>query len=121
MNYRETVVVRGGGDLASGVIYRLFQSGYKIFVLDIENPLAVRKNVSFCQAIYDGSIVIEGVEGVFCKNSEDVNRAHNYNKIPVLIDEEGLSIKKIKPDIVIDCILAKKNMANIVICLGPGL
>src|SRR6056297_84637 len=102
MNYRETVVVRGGGDLASGVIYRLFQSGYKLVVLDIENPLAVRKNVSFCQAIYNGSIVIERVEGVFCKNLEDINKAHNQNKIPVLIDPEGLFIEKIKPDIVID-------------------
>jgi len=126
MNYRETVVVRGGGDLASGVIYRLFQSGYKIVVLDIENPLAVRKNVSFCQSIYDGSIVIEGVEGVFCKNLEDINTAHNHNKIPVLIDPEGILIKKLKPDIVIDGILAKKNlgtnkkMADIVIALGPG-
>ena len=126
MNYRETVVVRGGGDLASGVIYRLFQSGYKLVVLDIENPLAVRKNVSFCQSIYDGSIVIEGVEGVFCKNTEDINKAHNHNKIPVLIDPEGLFIEKIKPDIVIDGILAKrnlgtkKNMADIVIGLGPG-
>lgn len=126
MNYRDTVVVRGGGDLASGVIYRLFQSGYKIIVLDIKNPLAVRRNVSFCQAIYDGSIKIEGVEGTYCKDIEEMNKAHDEMKIPVMVDPDGDLIKIIQPDIVVDGILAKKNlgtnkkMAGIVIGLGPG-
>ncbi len=120
------VIIRGGGDIATGIGHRLFKAGFKVIILDIENPLAIRRKVSFCQAMYSGEIEIEGVKGVL---SKDINQVYiNLEKgyIPVYIDPEGKLIKEIKPLAVVDGILAKRNlgtnrdMAPITIGVGPG-
>lgn len=120
------VVVRGGGDIASGVIHRLFMCGYKVVVLEVEKPTAIRRTVSFCEAIYRKNIVIEGVNGVFVEDLNGVNKALNLSCIPVIIDAEGEIINDLKPLAVVDAIIAKKNlgtnrkMALITIGIGPG-
>lgn len=120
------IVVRGGGDVASGTIYRLFKSGFKVIVLDIAKPTVIRRTVAFAQAIYDGEIKVEGVTA---KKASSVSEALSFlsqNIIPVLVDDKGESIKEIRPYAVVDAVLAKKNMgtnmdlAEIVIALGPG-
>lgn len=126
MKYRECVIVRGGGDIATGTIYRLHQAGFKVIILEIKNPTAIRRTVSFSQAIFDGEVEVEGVRSRLCADIEQINQAHTDHVIPIVIDPEGVLIDQYKPLVVIDAILAKinlgtkKNMADIVIALGPG-
>lgn len=120
------VVIRGGGDLATGVAEVLYQSGFKILILDIEKPSSIRRSVCFSEAIYEG---VTKVENIICKkveNENDIEKCWNEKIIPVMVDEKGEIIKKIKPDVVVDSIIAKKNlgttkdMAPITIALGDG-
>ena len=120
------VVIRGGGDLATGVAEVLYQSGFKILILDIEKPSSIRRSVCFSEAIYDG---VTKVENIICKkveNENDIEKCWNEKIIPIMVDEKGEIIKKIKPNVVVDSIIAKKNlgttkeMAPITIALGDG-
>lgn len=123
---REVVVVRGAGDLATGVGYRLHRCGFKVLMLEIEKPLVIRRTVSYAQSVYDGEIVINGVKGVRVSNQEEIDSAWEREEIPVLVDERARIVSELKPRIVVDAILAKKNlgtnidMAEIVIGMGPG-
>jgi xanthine dehydrogenase accessory factor len=121
------IAVKGGGDLATGVAWRLFQSNFKnIFIMETPNPMAVRRQVSFCEAIYDDNIIVEGVKAKKIFQPEDITITWQDNNIPVLIDPEWKAIKVIRPHVVIDAIIAKKNLgtdlseAPLVIGLGPG-
>lgn len=123
---RETVVVRGAGDLATGIGHRLHRSGFNVLMLEIEKPLVIRRTVSYAQAVYDGEIVINGVKGVMVKSREEIATAWDREEIPVLVDENADIVSEIETRIVVDAILAKKNlgttidMAEIVIGVGPG-
>lgn len=120
------IIVRGGGDLATGTIYRLHKAGYRVLVLEVRQPLAIRRQVAFCQAIYDNEVEVEGVKACRIDNLDECQQIFESGKIPVYIDEHGKSIELLKPEIVIDAILAKKNlgtyrqMAPLTIALGPG-
>ena len=122
----EYVVVRGGGDIASGSIQKLYRSGFKLIILEVDKPTAIRRNVAFSDAIYNGETSVEGIIAIKVNNIEEIREAHNNDFIPILIDPEGKIIDEIKPLAVIDAILAKKNlgtnksMAPITIALGPG-
>ncbi|MDZ7548293.1 molybdenum hydroxylase, partial [Clostridium perfringens] len=120
------IVVRGGGDIASGTIQKLYRSGFKVLVLETEKPTAIRRNVSFSDAIYNGETIVEGIRSIRVKDLDEVNEAFKNNIIPIIVDSKGEFIEKIKPLAVVDAILAKKNigtnknMAPITIALGPG-
>lgn len=120
------IIVRGGGDIASGVIYRLFMSGYRVIVLEAKEPSNIRRTVSFGNAVYKGVMEIEGIRGVFAKNIEEIYKILEDGNIPVYIDPKGYIIGKLKPLVVVDAILSKKNlgtnrnMAPITIGIGPG-
>ena len=123
---REIVVVRGAGDIASGTIHRLHRCGFRVLALECELPAAIRRKVSFCEAVYDGEAE---VEGVVCRKIEQVSQAETVwqeGKIPLLVDETGSSVSMLRPRILVDGILAKKNlgtsrsMAPLTIGLGPG-
>lgn len=120
------LIVRGGGDLASGVIHRLYRSGYHVLVLEGRKPSAIRRRVAFCEAVYDGEAAVEGVVSQLISDISQCEEVWKAGKIPVMVDETGEAIKKMKPDAVIDAILAKKNlgttreMAPLTIGLGPG-
>lgn len=120
------VIVRGGGDIATGSIQKLYRAGFKVLVLEIEKPSAIRRKVAFCEAIYEKEMTIEGVTAKLCNSIEDIEQVWREKKIPILVDSTGESIYKLKPQVVIDGILAKKNygtnreMAPITIGLGPG-
>lgn len=120
------IIVRGGGDIATGTIYKLYQCGFDVLVLETENPSAIRRNVAFSEAVYEK---IQTVENVTCTLAEDVSQAIGLleqKKLPVLVDPMGECISMLKPLAVVDAILAKKNlgtnrqMAPITIALGPG-
>lgn len=126
------VVVRGGGDLATGTIHKLYDEGYRVAVLETEHPACIRRQVSFCEAIYEGKIEVEGVTAVYIEEAEEdvlhkaVEKAWARGEIPVFKDPFGHVIKAFQPEIVVDAILAKKNlgtrrdMAPLTIGLGPG-
>ena len=120
------VVIRGGGDLATGVAEVLYQSGFKILILDIEKPSSIRRSVCFSEAIYDGIIQVENIICKKVENENDIEKCWNEKIIPIMVDEKGEIIKKIKPNVVVDSIIAKKNlgttkeMAPITIALGDG-
>ena len=117
-------IVRGGGDLATGIIYRLWKAGYAVLSLEIETPLVVRRTVSAASAVFDGSTVIEDMEAVRIDSLNDFS--FDRSRISVLVDPEGESISILKPDILVDAIMAKRNlgtnkeMAPLVIGIGPG-
>lgn len=120
------VVVRGAGDIATGTIHRLHRCGFKVMGLEVENPSAIRREVSFSEAIYEGVTLIEGVIGRRAKTLEEINKAFERGEVPIVVDRDGMWIERLKPQVVVDGILAKRNlgtskdMAPITIGLGPG-
>lgn len=123
---KDLIIVRGGGDLATGTIYKLKKSGFPVLILEVPNPSAIRRNVAFCEAVYQGT---QTVEDMTCYLAESLQQAEELlleGKLAVLVDPTGESIPEWKPLAVVDAILAKKNlgtnrdMAPITIALGPG-
>jgi xanthine dehydrogenase accessory factor len=121
------ILIRGAGEMASGVAYRLHRSHFRVCLLDIAMPLAVRRGVSFSEAVYEGEKEVEGVRAITVRQPEEVASAWEKTKIPLLIDPAGKRARDfLKPDVVVDAILAKKNLgtgigdAPLVIGLGPG-
>ena len=120
------VVIRGAGDLATGIALRLWRAHIRVVMTDIERPTAIRRTVCFSQAIVHGETVVEDVtakQTVSAKAALDILKT---GCIPVLADPEGACIPVLKPDAVVDAILAKKNLgtnitdAPVVIGVGPG-
>ncbi len=124
------VIVRGGGDLATGTIHRLWSAGFRVLVLETDAPAAIRRQVSVCEAVYQKEITIEGMKALLVSSIEEAVRvleeSAETGSVPVLIDPEGESIAKLQPPVVVDAIMAKKNlgtkrsMAELTIALGPG-
>ena len=119
------VVIRGAGDLASGVALRLWRAGMDVVLLDVEKPTAIRRTVAFSEAIVHG---VQRVEDVTARlaTAETAEETLAAGYIPVLVDPEGRSVPKLKPDALVDAILAKRNLgteirdAPVVIGVGPG-
>ena len=138
MKKKDLIVVRGAGDLATGTIHRLKKAGFRLLVLEAEHPAALRRQVALSEAVYAGSARVEDVEAVRMdvdlaekKNrkellEQEMERIWKKDGVPVLVDPAGLSIAALRPAVVVDAILAKKNlgttkeMAPLVIALGPG-
>lgn len=120
------VLVRGGGDLASGVIYRLHRAGFPVVVTELPAPLFVRRTVSFGEAVYAGSIAIEGVVARQAENISDVEKHWAEDVVPVLVDPDGVYVAALNPVVIVDARMAKTNLgtgihdALMVIGLGPG-
>lgn len=128
MNKKILIICRGGGDLATGIVHRLFRAGFPVLVLETDSPAAIRRQVSFSEAVYDGTATVEDVtaERIASADRASVNHVLEEGRVPLLVDPEGSSIPLLKPDIVVDAIIAKKNMgtakemAPLVIGVGPG-
>ena len=126
MKKSDLIIVRGAGDLATGTIHRLKKSGFHLLVLETDHPAAIRRQVALSEAVYSGSACVENVEAVRIENTGQLHQAWDEEKVPVLVDPEGESIRLLKPKVVVDAILAKKNlgtkkdMAPLTIGLGPG-
>jgi xanthine dehydrogenase accessory factor len=120
------VLVRGGGDLASGVVHRLHRSGVQVLVIELPQPTVIRRAVAFAAALFEGTLEIEGVVGQRTHSLEEATQVLRKGNVPVLADPEGETISRWHPDVVVDAILAKRNLgtriddAPIVIALGPG-
>ena len=120
------IIVRGGGDLATGTIHKLWAAGFPVLVLETEYPAAVRRQVAVCEAVYDGEAEIEGMKAVWIASAKEAEGVIRSGNVPVLVDPEGACIPSFAPDVVVDAIIAKKNigtrcnMAPLTIALGPG-
>lgn len=123
---KNLVIVRGGGDIASGTIARLSICGYNVLVLETDQPTAIRRTVSFSDAVYDGKKTVEGVTAERISSFLDCSAVWSRGNVPVLIDPQCCVLDVVIPSVLIDAILAKrncgitKNMAELTIGLGPG-
>lgn len=123
---KNLIVVRGGGDLATGTIYKLKKCGFPVLILETANPSAIRRNVAFCEAVYQGTQRVEDMTCYLADSPEQAMEFLREGKLTLLVDPAGASIPEWKPLAVVDAILAKKNlgtnrkMAPITVALGPG-
>ncbi|HHY04369.1 MAG TPA: EF2563 family selenium-dependent molybdenum hydroxylase system protein [Thermoanaerobacterales bacterium] len=122
----KTVVIKGGGDLASAVAHKMKRSGFKVIITEIPCPKMVRRTVSFGNAIYEGEWSVEGETSKHVNTIKEAAYEMDNGRIPVIIDPDLNKAKELKPTVVIDATLAKRNIktskddAPIVIGLGPG-
>lgn len=123
---KNLIIVRGGGDLATGTIYKLKKCGFPVLILEVDMPSAIRRNVSFCEAVYQGQQTVEDMTCYLAESVEEARSLLAEGKLVMLVDHLGESIPQWKPLAVIDAILAKRNlgtnrtMAPITVALGPG-
>ena len=121
----QLVVVRGGGDLASGVVQQCHRAGFPVVVLELERPLAIRRAVSFSTAVSEGSVVIEGTKAVFTTGPDEAVRLAADGTVAVLVSPSLTSFTP-SPAVVVDARMAKRNIdtridqAPMVVALGPG-
>jgi xanthine dehydrogenase accessory factor len=123
------VLIRGGGDLASGIAFRLHKSGFRVVITELPKPLAVRRLASFSEAIYAGEVLIEGITAKKVAEIDDplrILQLLSKGRIPVLIDPEGKSVQSVHPSVIVDARMLKaapealKHTAKLYIGLGPG-
>ena len=126
MKRDEVILVRGGGDLATGTIHRLWSAGLKVLVLEAERPAAIRRQVSVSEAVYEGEAVVEGMRATLVQTLDEAVVVWCRGDVPVMVDPKGALIPQVRPAVVVDAILAKRNlgttrdMAPLTIALGPG-
>lgn len=124
--FKYKIAVRGGGDLATGVIHRLWSAGFSVLVLETAHPSAIRRQVSLCEVVYGQTATVEDMTGVLAANVEEAFQIMEKGMVPVLVDPEGECLKEYCPDVLIDAIIAKqnlgtsRNMAPLTVALGPG-
>ena len=120
------VVIRGAGDIATGIALRLWRAHIRVAMTEIEQPTAIRRTVCFSQSVVHGETEVEGVTARRAESPAEALRILESGCIPVLPDPEGACILALKPDALVDAILAKKNLgtritdAPVVIGVGPG-
>ena len=125
-NQDKIIIVRGGGDIASGTINRLHNMGFRVLVLEISKPNFIRRKVCYGEAVYEGEFSLEGTVSKLACSLEEIYSIWEEKKIPIYIDPEMKILEKLSPDVIIDGILAKKNLgmskelAPVTIGLGPG-
>ncbi len=126
MTHDPLIIFRGGGDLATGSIYRLWKCGFRLLVLETSMPMAVRRQTAVSEAVFDGTVRVEDLTAVRIRSAEEARRVTADGNVPVLVDPEASCIRTLRPDVVVDAIVAKKNigtnrgMAPLTIALGPG-
>ncbi len=119
-------LIRGAGDLASGIALRLWHSGFDVAMTEIEHPTSIRRTVSFSEAVVNGRADVEDVSAQLAENITHAKELMKRDILPVFVDPECFCREALHPDILIDAILAKRNLgtkitdAPIVIGVGPG-
>ena len=122
----QKILIKGAGDLASGIAWRLKRAGFDIIMTEIKWPLTVRLTVAYSNAVYENEVIIENIQGKLVNSYDEAKKILAQDMIAVIVDEEAKIKDEYKPDIIIDAIMAKKNIntkiddAPIVIAIGPG-
>jgi xanthine dehydrogenase accessory factor len=123
---RPPALIKGAGDLATGVALRLLRAGFAVAMTEVQRPTAVRRTVAFAEAVYEGRAVVEGVAAVRVATCAEVAVAWRRGEVPVVVDPEAAILGELEPAVLVDAILAKRNLgtsvddAPAVIALGPG-
>lgn len=121
-----TVLVRGGGEMASGIAHRLHRCHMRLAITEIAAPTAVRRGVAFAEAVYETSKTVDGVEALRVASEQEAHAAWQSNKIPLFIDPDAAVRAVLKPVVIVDATMAKKSGlskltdARLVIGVGPG-
>ncbi len=124
-----TILIRGGGDLASGVAVRLYRSGLNVVITELPEPLTVRRSVSFSEAVYEGQATVENIVGRKVADPSDMLKIVNVmakRQVPVLVDPECVSSRDLHPVAIVDGRMLKRppeairHHAMLYIGLGPG-
>ena len=122
----QNILIKGAGDLATGIGWRLRRAGFNVIMTEIEQPLTVRLTVSYSQAVYCGRVEIEGITGVLVHRLAEAKAILAQGKIAVIVDPKADIAAEYKPDVIVDAIMAKRNIgterddAPLVIAVGPG-
>lgn len=121
------IAIKGAGEMASGVAVRLHRAGLRsILMLETEQPLAVRRAVSFCEAVHDGTQTVENIRARRIDGFDRLADAWDAGEIAVAVDPEWKLVERLAPDVVVDAVVAKRNLgtrideAALVVALGPG-
>jgi xanthine dehydrogenase accessory factor len=120
------VLIRGGGEMATGIAHRLHRCHMRVLITEIAMPTSVRRNVAFAEAVYQGAQTVEGIKAVRVGSCDEAYAAWEQNQIPMFVDPEASVGKILTPVIIVDAIMAKKNGvakltdAPVVIGVGPG-
>lgn len=120
------ILIKGAGDLATGIASRLYRSGHQIIMTEIAVPLTVRRTVALSRAVYEGEAGVEDMRGVLVHSMEEARRVLAEGDIAVIVDEQAKIREEYRPDVIVDAILAKRNLgtnitdAPLVIGVGPG-
>lgn len=119
--------IKSAGEMATGLACRLFSANFKhIFMMETQHPMAVRRTVSFCEAVFDETVSVEGITARRVKDPSLIPDVWKANEIPVIVDRSWAAVETLKPHVIIDAIIAKKNLgtqideAPLTIGLGPG-
>ncbi len=122
-----SIVIKGAGEMASGIAHRLFTANFtRICMIETESPLCVRRTVSFCEAVFNGEMEVEGIKAKLVQDVAGLYRAWDRKQIGVVVDPVWKIIADIIPDVIVDAIMAKRNLgtvkdeAPLVIGVGPG-
>jgi xanthine dehydrogenase accessory factor len=122
-----TIAIKGAGEMASAVAWRLYMANLRrVFMMEVPHPLAVRRQVSFCEAVYERRQTVEGVTALAVSRPEQVHEAWAEGCIAVVVDPKWKALQALSPDVCVDAILAKTNLgtaladAALVIGIGPG-
>ena len=125
--FSETLILlKGAGDLGTGVAWRLHKAGFPVILTELAQPLVVRRTVAFASAVYDGEIAVEGVTAWRAESFDDARRLLEEGIIPVRVDPETRAREFFAPQVLIDAVMAKRNTgtrradAPLVLALGPG-
>lgn len=120
------IVVKGGGDLGTGVVWRLWQAGFPVVILERPDPLTVRRGAAFAEAVPLGRHTVEGVTAVRVETPAEASGALARGEVPVLVDPVAASLPELRPVALVDATIAKRNLgttiqdAPVVVALGPG-
>jgi len=120
------VLIKGGGEMASGIAHRLCRCHFRVCMTEISKPQAVRREVSFCEAVYEGEKTVEGITAKLVDSYDKLLELLDSGQIPIMVDFKAKIKEFLKPDVMVDAIMAKKNLgtkitdAPLVIALGPG-
>ena len=123
---RPLALIKGAGDLATGVALRLRSAGFSIVMTEIPSPTVVRRSVAFAEAVYEGEVMVEGVRGVLAGDGNGVRDLIAHDVVAVIVDPGTAILRELKPVLLVDAIVAKRNLgtsmadAPAVVALGPG-
>jgi xanthine dehydrogenase accessory factor len=104
-----TVLIKGGGEVASGIAHKLFRARFRVCLTEITYPKAVSRGVAFSEAVYDGEKEIEGILATLIKSTGDIPKAWEENKLPIIVDPETKVRDKLHPDVLVDAIMANNS------------